>query len=84
MSKAAAPRKRVSLQKNISIPPGAWPDVAEAMKLDGATNFSQFALAAILQRAARLKRQQALLDARQVSDLAPKLRALLAEIERKG
>lgn len=84
MSKTAPKRKRVSLQKNISIPRGSWGAVEEAMRIDGVENFSAFALAAIMQRTARLKRQQALLDARQVSELAPKLRALLAEMERKS
>lgn len=48
------------MQKNVTIPRGSWEKIEAAMVFDGVRSFSQFALAAINQRVARLERMKAL------------------------
>ena len=54
----ARAKKRLTPQSKVTIPLAEWPDVREAMELDGLKNFSQFALAAIRQRVRRIKEQK--------------------------
>jgi hypothetical protein len=52
------PTAAVRIQRNITIPPSRWPKIVAAMDYDGIQSFSQFALAAVNQRVARLERQK--------------------------